>query len=342
MKIWINVAKGLAIWLVVSTHAIADFRRLSGFSMDGRAAEVLNFYIVALGPLRMPLFFAISGALAFNALQRPWGVIARTRLWFFYYLFVIWSIIKVAGGNLINGHSIDYFRILRAITIAPELPWYLLALALYFPAAKLLKGHPVLGVSLGVALSLLVFNTPVLDSYGMMRSVVANFVFFYAGYLAADYIKTAEYRLRPFHAVLALPLAVNTYFLTGHPKDYGYAVALIGASFAAIVLGIWVSIHINAHFSRTARLLAFIGRNTLPIYVIHILVVRATYKVFAEYIDAETWHWFPVPFVVAILAMVVSLGIYALTKRALWWLWQAPGAKSRVDSPANRPVSATQ
>lgn len=82
LKSWIDAAKGLAIWLIVTTHAINEFRALPGFDMHGRTAEIIDFYCTALAPMRLPLFFILSGALAARTINGSWPALMKRKVWF--------------------------------------------------------------------------------------------------------------------------------------------------------------------------------------------------------------------------------------------------------------------
>ncbi|MBN9311274.1 acyltransferase family protein [Devosia sp.] len=85
---WLDVAKGLSIVLVAMFHA-----HLTAFSL-GFGPLFTGPANIALQPIRMPPFFAISGVLAAHSLSRPWPELLRSKVWVFVYIFALWGFIR--------------------------------------------------------------------------------------------------------------------------------------------------------------------------------------------------------------------------------------------------------
>ena len=82
---WIDFSKGLCMVLVVLYHL--------SLWMETEVHSGPGFWWVisdALNPLRMPLFFFISGYLSISALRRPLGS-SRSRTIGLYYVYVLWT-----------------------------------------------------------------------------------------------------------------------------------------------------------------------------------------------------------------------------------------------------------
>jgi threonine dehydratase len=100
---WADVAKGLCIVLVVLWHVTRkDYLQLP---LDpslpvagawGRFSEVLL-------PVRMPLFFLISGLFAARQLDRPWPRVWSDRVAPLLYLFVLWTLVHTLVLRLAPG-----------------------------------------------------------------------------------------------------------------------------------------------------------------------------------------------------------------------------------------------
>ena len=85
---WIDVAKAISILLVTLLH----FSQLAyAANFDVWRLVQLNTY---LAPIRMPLFFAASGAFAGTALTKPWGTLLRSRVGLYLWLFVLWTVVR--------------------------------------------------------------------------------------------------------------------------------------------------------------------------------------------------------------------------------------------------------
>src|SRR5690606_23780261 len=80
-----------------------------------------------------------------------------------------------------------------------------------------------------------------------------------------------------------------------------------------------------------SKILDYIGRNTLPIYVLHIIFIRVWYRIMEDLILPNGWRWFPYPFVVSLGAIILSLIIFHVTKKSLPLLWTAPASSVAVE-----------
>ncbi|RQX32106.1 pyridoxal-5'-phosphate-dependent protein subunit beta, partial [Micromonospora chalcea] len=189
---WADVAKGACIVLVVLWHVVVkDYLRIdwrAGLPVPG-AWGLLGEQLL---PLRMPLFFAISGIFAANAVARPWRVSGRPRIARNLYLYAIWLLIHTALLALAPGfptdRATDPGELLAQLTVTPSNLWYLYALALYFVLAKALRRvHPAVLLTAAGALSA-VAATGLLDSPGNRGQVYQNLVFFLAGVRLKPYL----------------------------------------------------------------------------------------------------------------------------------------------------------
>ncbi|WPF65461.1 MULTISPECIES: acyltransferase family protein [unclassified Corynebacterium] len=95
---WPDVAKGVSILGVVLLHVCLAVP----FGMDTFAAQVNHL----LDPLRMPLFFLVSGVFSTKVLcMSLWELFSR-RLWFFLVPYVLWTPIEV---GLMDWHRASYY-----------------------------------------------------------------------------------------------------------------------------------------------------------------------------------------------------------------------------------------
>ena len=92
---WADTAKGLLIVLVVFWHVVMksyltiDWRL--GIPIPGAWGLIADITY----PVRMPLFFLISGCFAANAVARPWAAVFRSRVVRFLYLYLLWTLIHM-------------------------------------------------------------------------------------------------------------------------------------------------------------------------------------------------------------------------------------------------------
>jgi uncharacterized membrane protein YcfT len=274
---WADVAKGTCILLVVLWHVITK----NYLQVDWRLPVPLPGAWGLLGeqllPLRMPLFFAISGMFAVGAVGRSWRVLGRSKVAKFGYLYAVWLLIHTLVLALVpdfdTARATGPLQLLEELTITPTNLWYLLALAVYFTVAKAVRRLPT-AVVLGVALALSVaVAADLLQTPGNRGGLYQNLVFFLAGV-----------RLRPLVEGLARAANWRRLALLGA----GYALGLIGlrlvpatgplVSVVAVAFGV-TGAALAARSAAVARVLSGIGRRTLPIYVLHMPVLAICHAV---------------------------------------------------------------
>nr|WP_062330720.1 acyltransferase [Herbidospora sakaeratensis] len=270
--IWADAAKGVCILLVVVWHTVNKSYLRIDWTSAGPFPALWGVVGDALMTLRMPLFFTISGMFALSAYRRPWGLVVRSRVAKFLYLYLAWMVVHTAvfwftpAFDTLSARSPGQFA--EQLLLTPPNLWYLYALALYFAAAKLLHRIPV-PVLLGAAALLAVVTAAgVLDTPGNRGSLLQNFVFFLLGL-----------HLRPWAERVATTTTWRRTAIVG--LVYGTALAAMLLLSAQRIPAVWTLVSLLATvFGLSAapllgrlRLigdgLAWLGRRTLPIYVIH-------------------------------------------------------------------------
>jgi uncharacterized membrane protein YcfT len=269
---WADTAKGVCILLVVLWHVIMKHYLQIDWRLGVPLPGAWGRFGELLLPLRMPLFFTVSGMFAVAAARRPWKAVRRGRVAKFYYLYAIWFAVHttvlafVPRFDTLAAHSA--LEVLEQVTITPTNLWYLIALALYFVVGKLTWRLPA-PVVLGAALVLSVTaSAGLLAGPGNRGQLYQNLFFFLAGL-----------RLKPWVERLATEKTLRTLLIAGT----GYlavmaVVELFGArqwfgvwplaSMFAVVVGVTAAVQLQ-RLRRPAALLAGLGRQTLPIYVMH-------------------------------------------------------------------------
>lgn len=274
---WADVAKGACILLVVLWHVVTK----NFLQVDWRLPVPLPGAWGLLGeqllPLRMPLFFAISGMFAAGAVGRSWRVVGRSKVAKFGYLYAAWLLIHTAVLALVpdfdTARASGPLELLEQLTITPSNLWYLLALAVYFTVAKVTRRLPTtvvlaLALALSVAAAAELLATP-----GNRGGLYQNLVFFLAGV-----------RLRPVVEGLARAANWRRLALLGG----GYALGLVVlhlvpgtgplVSVVAVAFGVTAAA-LAARSRKVAQVLGDIGRRTLPIYVLHMPILAICHAV---------------------------------------------------------------
>ncbi|MEV4497718.1 pyridoxal-5'-phosphate-dependent protein subunit beta [Micromonospora arborensis] len=337
---WADAAKGFCIILVVLWHVVVkDYLQFDwhvGVPVPGLWGTLGEQFL----PLRMPLFFTISGVFAANAAQRPWRVVARSRIAGFLYLYAVWLLIHTAilaaAPELPTDRATSPLGLLEQLTITPSNLWYLYALALYFTIAKATRRVPRVLVLVPAAVLSAVAAAGLLDTPGNRAGLYQNLIFFLAGlYLRPQihrWAATAS-RRRLVLTSGAYVLALAAMALAGAQEWFGVWPAV---SVVAVIFGITAAARV-ARLAVLSDPLARLGRITLPIYVIHMPVLALLHRLLLVPVSglgrpAQGLIVLGYPVLLTGLVIALSLGIHRglLAVRARW-LFALPGSR-RVEA----------
>ncbi|WP_204039103.1 acyltransferase family protein [Acrocarpospora phusangensis] len=338
---WADVAKGACILLVVLWHTVNKHYLQVDWQAGGPIPAAWGFFGDQLMTLRMPLFFTISGMFALGAFHRPWRVVARSRVAKFLYLYLVWMLVHTAilwftpSFDTLSARTLGQFA--EQLTITPPNLWYLYALALYFAAAKALARVPapvVLGLA---ALLAVVAAADLIATPGNRGSLLQNFVFFLLGLHLRPHIerlvRDTNWRrtgvLAAVYAVAALAMAVTAAQRIPTIWPMVSLVATVFGLSAAPLVARWA--HVGAALS-------WLGRRTLPIYVIHMpllallhVAVAGRLSQAAPAVQTVLAVGYPV-LVTALLVGACLLAERGLKAARTTWLFELPVRRNRADS----------
>ena len=340
---WADVAKGVCILLVVMWHVIMKHYLQIDWHLPAPIPGLWGTFGDQLLPLRMPVFFTISGLFAASAVRRSWKVTARSRVAKFYYLYAVWFVVHttvlamVPNFDTLAAHSA--LDVLEQLTITPTNLWYLVALALYFVVAKLSRNLPM-AVVLVPALALsAIASAGLLATPGNRGQLYQNLFFFLAGLRLKPWIerwaKAANLRMLLVGGAgyLVVMLVVRQ---LGAKEWFGVWPAV---SAVAVLVGIAAAVQLE-RWSRAGDLLAMLGRNTLPIYVMHMPLLAIMHAALLRpFSSAST----PVQILLALVLPVVLTTLLTVACLRLngWiraaggtWLFDMPSRAKTEDRPA--------
>ncbi len=335
--VWADVAKGACILLVVLWHVVMKHYLVIDWRLSLPIPGAWGALSEQLLPLRMPLFFTISGVFAVNAVNRPWRVVGWSKVAKFLYLYAVWLLIHTAILALVpdfdTAHANNALDLLEQLTITPSNLWYLYALALYFVIAKAVRRLPM-ALVLGAALALsIVAYAGLLEIPGNRGGVYQNLVFFLAGL-----------RFRPFVERLAAAASWSRVVMIAVPyAGVLLAMAVTGsktwpgvwpvACVVATILGVTVAAQIS-RWTSLGNALAALGRNTLPIYIIHMPVLALLHLALVSPLSADmdgrirlalavVW-----PIIITALVVWLCLMLHrGLLKARATWMFDLPGGR---------------
>ncbi|MEV1330466.1 acyltransferase [Micromonospora costi] len=330
---WADAAKGACIILVVSWHVIVKDYLQVDWHLGVPVPGLWGTLGEQLLPLRMPLFFTISGVFAANAVQRPWRVVARSRIARFLYLYATWLLIHTAvlaaAPGLPTDRATSASGLLEQLTVTPSNLWYLYALALYVAIAKVLRRVPPAVVLVPAAALSAVAAAGLLDTPGNRGGLYQNLVFFLAGL-----------HLRPQIERLAATATRRRLVLTA--CAYALALAVMAGTGAQRWFGVWPLVSVVAvafgvtaaarlcHRPTLGRPLARLGRTTLPVYVIHMPVLALLHGLLAAPLSGlgpagQGLVVLGYPILLTALVIGLSLAVHrGLTAVGASWLFDLP------------------
>lgn len=295
---WPDIAKGLSILGVVLLHVTLV---IPG-AKETFLAELNHF----LDPLRMPLFFLVSGFFSVKVLSMTFEQLFKRRLWFFLVPYLVWTPVEVffqrlEGWKFNNFSMPDAFHYLNKIVQSTNMYWFLFFLLWFNLALWATRKLPV-WVTLTLSLTVPWLFMPMFGDNEILRKTLIYLPAFLIGtYFRPLITRFAEAASRPKAVVLAVAFyvvglavsAVENILNTRTPgptqlwfialKD-DFAILLGGelSAFAmghvsamlvrvlslpaGVVLAVWL-----AKIPPVARVLKTLGSHTLVIYLGHAL-----------------------------------------------------------------------
>lgn len=330
---WADSARGLCILLVVLGHAAGMYGVLSA-DIPTWVSNVWNTIVMAFKPIRVPLFFLISGYFAHRAIQRPWRHSFRSRVAQNLYLYVLWvallglffnSVIRPQFGGVDYTWQGVWAQLLNIVSH----PWYLYALGVYFVVAKVMARQRWKWVASGSAAALYLASGQVW--LPLPANLCSGLVFFLIGAYWPELVRLMAYRLKAKRLVglvaayLAMALVVRALGIS----------EISGVMLVLSMLAVPASVAIFAHFREEGSLtrgLRWIGRRTLPVYVMHfpllVVVSLPVQGVPATAIpdDIANVFYLLLPLLATLIATCVALGLHAIAMRLPFggWLFALP------------------
>lgn len=328
--IWIDAARGLAIIAVLLMHyqvwVINDH--------DVNPGVVTLWWTElssTLAPFRMPLLMLISGIVASKTFLTGSRSAGLRRAASSFYLVAVWAVLFFLLSRPIDhyvpGRADNLAEMWRQILIPSTIMWFVYALgasALVLVALRRAPHALTMAVFLVIPAALAQADVTMPE---MARRAIIYAAFFAAGVLAAStivrFVREATPRTMPVLWLMYLGMTVVTAWVA--PVPFLRYLAWFATDLCAALLTLLVVAWL-CRWPLVARPLSFIGRRTLPIFILHlpvswlVLTIEPLNRLLLA--DGTRWLW-PV-FGVAFL-MSVALAVYAVCRRTpLRWLFTVP------------------
>lgn len=322
---WLDVARGGSILLVVLYHTILYLNEIVDLHP---AYGALNG---VLKPIRMPMFFAISGFLASGAIRRDWRQLLSQRILLLAYLFVLWSAIYWLYYRYGIPHvrfpemGGDFGQLVGDLYQPSTAIWFLWALVIYLVIAKAMPQvlRPIV-LGLSALLSILFFGGTFQSAFFSHNSTAQYAPFF----LGACWYGAPLFRFLTERYLLTLALSVPVYLLlyVAFEPESAYATGALRLvlSFTGLLVGAAASVVVTS-IPLLKPTFRYLGRNTLQIFVAHdmaISLLAASLLLIARDLPM-VGLWAPVAVTLAAVALTLLLKL-VLERLDVHWSYRLP------------------
>lgn len=290
---WPDAAKGVGIVLVVAGHML-------GGLIDSDLAFAgwpLREVFVAVYAFHMPLFFLLSGLFVAARIERDPRAFLNGIARNIYYPYLLWSFIQFSliyvMGAWTNTPPGPYWVTVLSIPFSPLSQfWFLLVLACMHIGAFVLL--PRVGAMTLVLLGLVMRSVSMIFMPNSVPQMLLDFFFFYAlGVLLGpagvlNVIKPNRHARAILGMLLAVGLLIMTVqvmiarspaivFYQDNPRLAAALLSRIGWDHVGLgaALAMTAAVIVMAENARGAvrRALLYLGRLSLPIYILHVMFV---------------------------------------------------------------------
>lgn len=339
---FIDGLRGLTMIMVVYWHVLV-------MSLD-----ITTYTAMTLQLFRMPLFFFVSGFFAYSfhfdrsklkkRLSNRWHKQMMPTVIIFI-AFILFEVSYFSGfsnpaeylGNLftsLHTNAVSEFKSGYWFTFVLVEVFCVFAFLNHLLWAKKVRrnmqGLIFLAIAAGCGVFQWLFTTYILPGSGKTLKHIYDLlslthltryqVFFYLG-ASAGAFGPVLWRLisRRGVAIMIAAVTLTVFWFTPRfrvPLHWFYAASIMG-----ILFSITLFFHLNRFFAghmAIGRILKFIGKNTLPIYLLHYFVIRAMKEVslpwLATGIKAGAWAEIPIVTAISLAIIGIVLGVDALLK----------------------------
>lgn len=317
----IDILKGITITLVVFGHAAQGIIDSNNLSLKTNFSSIFITKEVIYG-FHMPVFFIISGFFLTSWLKNDRISSLKKKTKRLVYPYFVWSFItalfmQIASNFTNNGLGlIDFIK-------SPVFPfsqyWFLYLLfffhLIYFVADNLLKDR-ARSVLLFISIILFCIGS-FLPNFWIILNFTKYFIFFILGSYALPYIQRVK-RIRPVSLLVSFFLFVIVnylYILILNMKYMEYYFFFI-TSIIGFAFSLTISIFISQKFTRFKDFMSYLGKNSMQIYVMHLIPLAGLRIVVLKLIPSiNLWG---LAFIIAIFSLIVCLiGIEIINKLEL-------------------------
>jgi fucose 4-O-acetylase-like acetyltransferase len=315
---WVDYARGLAIILVVFRHSLAGMDR-SGLEVPAALWNIQEFVF----NFRMPVFFMLSGIFLARSLEKkPAGELVRNKAYTLLYPYVLWAVIfisiQIALSGVTNAQRTprDFLYIITQPRNLDHM-WYLLALfntsLLLIALAPLLLRRPALHLAAGFGLHMVSF---LVKDYSLFSDLLYHYIFLVIGTVITKqlFAQKEEVPGKDLRTLLLLtPVFIAGQLAWLHLRPGNLQMQ---ALFLVITLVACTFFYFACRVGYRAGLfrgLVYLGRHSIYIYILHLLVISSFRIVSLRLLDLRNVYVLAAASLV--LGIAVPLVIYELGKK---------------------------
>jgi len=199
---WVDYAKGICIVMVVMMHSTLGVEAAAG------KQGFMHLFVEFARPFRMPDFFLISGLFLARVIDRDWRTYLDRKVVHFAYFYVLWVTIqfgfKTPGFAAEQGWDYAGVMYLQSFIEPFGTLWFIYLLPIFFVVTKATLRVPAPVIWLAAAVLEIAH---VSTGWTVIDEFAARFVYFYSGYLFANYVFVLADRARAQPGVALIGLA---------------------------------------------------------------------------------------------------------------------------------------
>lgn len=325
---WVDAAKGLSIFGVCLVHIVSG--------IPGALDTWLGELSRQLDPIRMPLFFLLSGMFAHRVLERTLGDLWYRRLWFLLVPYLVFTPIQ-AYIRISFIEEPTTWLVIKAIVLGDPGLWFLYALMAYNLFAWILRNLHW-AVAIGLSFLPILVGPLLMDMVPQWpRNLLQYLPVFMVGlYGRKLWLAVATLANRWWMWLLAVALAVGF----SQARDAVAAILMPSESrwewsnmvwfsqvhhLAALPLGVLLGV-LLCNIPGLAWLFRAIGHNTLPIYATHQAALYYLSKPVMNILGDGMWE--RIIGSAGICIVVGAVAIWVSKQPVIGWVFHPPAVQT--------------
>ncbi|HMG08151.1 MAG TPA: acyltransferase family protein [Mucilaginibacter sp.] len=320
---WVDYSKGIGIVLAVYGHVIRGLKE-AGAIDDGTFFRYSDTFVYSF---HMPLFFILSGYFFYDSFIKDPAKFTINKFKTLLYPFVIWSLLQTLVEVLLNKFTntkIPPEALITCIFIPRDQFWFVYALffifilnALFFRITK------KFGLYISIATWFIYWGFHY--NLGPFNQTFQYLIFFNIGIIFSRFNKQFFVLLKS-NKLLLLNIFLFTLFeylyfsITKNTRSFHFLFITVAVLGSLIIM----QLSERAVLNKILIFFIFLGKESLAIYLVHILVASGTRVILLKILHIYS----PVVNILAgtILGIVIPLIIYsfAVKRPYLSWLFKFP------------------